>query len=136
MPPRKRSAFVRHPAEESLLPAREGLSIEIAPAAIKGGLCFLSLCWGFLVPLLKMTCKHCPGRDGGDGLGVEIWRLICGLSEPSAFQNCVLIAGGPLGIMRGLRTWGQQGGMVCGKDPLFPWPKHSGLMLLSPLQSH
>lgn len=31
-----------------------------------------------------------------------------GLSESSGFESCVLIAGGPLGTMWGMRPWGQR----------------------------
>lgn len=52
--PRKRAAFVRVAPTECLLPALEGPAAGIAPVA-GSSLCFLSSCWGFLVPWLGMT---------------------------------------------------------------------------------
>lgn len=119
MLPKKRSAFVRDTAE-LLLPAREGLAIEITPVARKRGLCSLLHVGVFWFLCSRWLDSIVLGGDGGvcvgrGGMEAESW------SCPSfLLTRTVLTAGGPLGMIGGAREPGAGGMGGPRKSPAFP----------------
>lgn len=62
-------------------------------------------------------------------------ELICGAVRAFCFPELCLNCWWPPGNHVGHENLQAGGGMICAKTQLFPWCKHSGLMLLSLFQS-